>query len=202
MKLLGSGWKQDHLKTYVLPLQDTSVDVTSDWSSSTRRLYRKHSARLNVIEDSTAASRIVALWIEAYARSSSPLEIDALAMTGLVDWLHQHSECRVFAAVDHDGSVEGGLVVLMHRETAYYWIAGSVPGPAMTVILGDVIQRLKSEGVATFDFLGANTPSIAEFKRRFGPHLIEYPRLIASRSRIFEAMLAAKHSLSHRTASL
>ena len=93
-------------------------------------------------------------------------------------------------------------MVLTHGRTAYYWIAGSVPGPAMTVILGAVLGRLRSEGFESFDFLGANTPSIAEFKRRFGPALVEYPRLVASRSRIFEAMLSAKHTIADRTASL
>ncbi|MBT8400236.1 MAG: GNAT family N-acetyltransferase [Rhodothermia bacterium] len=200
--LLGPGWKSDSLKTYVLPLQETSVDVTTDWSASTRRLYRKHARQLTVDEDPSATSAILALWIEAYARSGTPLEIDTKAMEDTVAWLHHNAGCRVFSAVRPDGGFEGGLVVLMDGDTAYYWIAGSVPGPAMTVILGRVIQLLKAEGVTAFDFLGANTPSIAEFKRRFGPQLIEYPRLIASRSRIFEAMLSAKHSLSERTASL
>ncbi len=199
---LASGWKSDYLKTYVLPLQETSADVTANWSGSTRRLYRKHAGSLSVEEDVSATPTIMTLWIEAYARSGSPLEIDTQAMIDIVAWLHDNDGCRVFSAVRADGSCEGGLIVLIDRDTAYYWIAGSIPGPAMTVILGSVIQLLKSEGVTALDFLGANTPSIAEFKRRFGPQLTEYPRLIASRSRIFEAMLAAKHSLSERTASL
>ena len=46
----------------------------------------------------------------------------------------------------------------------------------MTVLLGHVLARLREEGVAYFDFVGANTPSIAEFKRRFGSELVSYFR--------------------------
>ena len=110
---------------------------------------------------------------------------------------------RVFAAHRRDtGAFEGGLIVLVDGSSAYYWIAGSIPGAAMTVVTGQMLFRLRSEGISTVDFVGANTPSIAAFKRRFGPTLVEYPRLVASRSRIFEAVLSARHSLSKRTTSV
>ena len=63
----------------------------------------------------------------------------------------------------------------MHdAQTAHYWIAGSPPGPAMTVLLGHTLPRLRDAGLQRFDFVGANTPSIAEFKRHFGPTLTPY----------------------------
>ena len=38
-----------------------------------------------------------------------------------------------------------------------------------------------------------NTPTIAEFKRRFGPTLHEYTRMTSSRSRLLEFLLAARN---------
>lgn len=75
------------------------------------------------------------------------------------------------------GACEAGVVVLHDDATAHYWIAGSRPGPAMTVLLGHLLERLASNGMKLFDFVGANTPSIAEFKRRFGPQLVSYYRV-------------------------
>lgn len=90
----------------------------------------------------------------------------ALGRAGLV---------RVFVA-RRGGTPEAGLLVLTDGHTAHYWLAGSVPGPAMTVLVGHVMERLREEGAAYFDFVGANTPSIAEFKRKFGGLLVPYFR--------------------------
>ena len=75
-----------------------------------------------------------------------------------------------------DGVPEAGLAALTDGRTAHYWLAGSVPGAAMTVLLAEAFTRLAEEGVTTFDFAGANTPSIAEFKRKFGSTLVPYAR--------------------------
>ncbi len=42
------------------------------------------------------------------------------------------------------------------------------------VLLGHILPRLRDDGIEQFDFVGANTPSIAEFKRHFGPVLTPY----------------------------
>ena len=85
------------------------------------------------------------------------------------------NQVRLFTATAvADGAPEGGLAVLHDGRTAHYWIAGSTPGPAMTVLLGHTLPRLRDAGLQTFDFVGANTPSIAEFKRHFGPALTPY----------------------------
>ncbi|HET6566995.1 MAG TPA: hypothetical protein VFG50_03460, partial [Rhodothermales bacterium] len=52
--------------------------------------------------------------------------------------------------------------------------AGSEPGPAMSVLLANMLPALASSGMRTFDYQGANTPSIAEFKRRMGARLVSY----------------------------
>ena len=66
------------------------------------------------------------------------------------------------------------LVALHDERTALDWIAGSRPGPAMTVLLAGVLERLAADGLERFDFGGANVPTIAEFKRKFGGHLVPY----------------------------
>ncbi|MCH8962729.1 MAG: GNAT family N-acetyltransferase, partial [Bacteroidetes bacterium] len=93
----------------------------------------------------------------------------------LVDALCAEGQVRLFTATPHDAETpEGGLAVLHDGRTAHYWIAGSAPGPAMTVLLGHTLPRLRDDGIEQFDFVGANTPSIAEFKRHFGPVLTPY----------------------------
>jgi len=57
---------------------------------------------------------------------------------------------------------------------AWYWVAGSKRGPAMTVLLTRSLEFLREQGITTLDFMGANTDGITEFKRRFGGRLVEY----------------------------
>ena len=89
--------------------------------------------------------------------------------------LRAEGQVRLFTATPSDTDTpEGGLAVLHDGHTAHYWIAGSAPGPAMTVLLGHTLPRLRDDGIKLFDFVGAHTPSIAEFKRHFGPVLTPY----------------------------
>ena len=92
-------------------------------------------------------------------------------------WLQEKNYATTFTATPVSGGApEAGLIVLRDGASACYWIAGSVPGPAMTVLLGHVLSRLQAEGVRYFDFVGANVPPVAEFKRHFGPKLVPYLR--------------------------
>ncbi|MEX0599100.1 MAG: GNAT family N-acetyltransferase, partial [Rhodothermales bacterium] len=79
-------------------------------------------------------------------------------------------------AVRHKSSdeIHAAVVILNDGRTAYYWIAGSRPGDGMTVLIGELLPRLFNQGIELFDFMGANTPGIAEFKRKFGARLVPY----------------------------
>src|SRR5690606_37038344 len=78
------------------------------------------------------------------------------------------------AAHKETGKQEAAVVVLRDDSSAAYWIAGSVPGDGMTFLLGTIFPELRASGISRFDFVGANTPSIAEFKRRLGGRLETY----------------------------
>ncbi len=170
------GWKAQPLYTYLLPLG--ADDAQARWSAATRRTYTREAVRFAVGEEPEAAAAIAGLCAESYARHGRrpPAPVDRLAR--LVGGLQACGMARLFAARPASGGPpEAGLAVLRHGATAYYWVAGSRPGPAMTVLLGGVLPLLAREGVRTFDFVGANTPSIAEFKRRFGAELQVYYRV-------------------------
>ena len=111
---------------------------------------------------------------DGYARSGTALDVDAAAARRLVQRLLATDAARAFGVRDSQGVALSAVVVAQDGRTAYYWIAGSRPGPGMTVLLAGLLPLLQREGFDTFDFVGANVPSIAEFKRRFGPQLTPY----------------------------
>ena len=166
------GWQVKPVYTYRLALDPD--DLLHTWSSATRRAFRKHSAAYRV-EEQPAAAVIVQRCAESYQRHGRPLPADPTRLRTLVEALLAEEQARLFTATPAEGTTpEGGLAVLHDGQTAHYWVAGSTPGPAMTVLLGHTLPRLRDAGIQTFDFVGANTPSIAEFKRHFGPVLTPY----------------------------
>ncbi|MEK6571523.1 MAG: GNAT family N-acetyltransferase [Bacteroidota bacterium] len=113
---------------------------------------------------------------------------------------------RIYSAADSEGNIHAERAVVVHKDRAYDWIAGSnlqiedesgpkssdldrrfrrilsnepvgnsanglVEGHANQLLVWEIFKRLSAEGVRTFDFLGANTPSVVEFKRAFGGNL-------------------------------
>ena len=168
---LWHGWTVTPRSTYRL---DLSGDVGAGFSAATRRAVRKEAGGFEVVEDGALSTEAVARMVAAYRRGGAPLGLDEGAVAGLARAFTEAGLARTFAA-RRGGQTQAAVVVAHDGRTAFYWVAGSAPGPAMTVLLADVLGRLQADGVAAFDFCGANTPSIAEFKRRFGPALAPAP---------------------------
>ncbi|PIQ61917.1 MAG: hypothetical protein COV99_08215 [Bacteroidetes bacterium CG12_big_fil_rev_8_21_14_0_65_60_17] len=156
-------------------------DVLAACSASTRRNIRKSENLFNETGDPSLISGAVSLAAQAYQRSGSrfpaPLDgISALAQR----CVERGTACFLAVLSRSTGRLEAGIVALHDgNQRAWYWLAGSTPGPAMSVLVVRMAARLHGMGIDHFDLLGANTPSIAEFKRRFGSHLVPYCHLSA-----------------------
>ena len=177
--LLWAGWRVAPRYTFVLDL--ARLD-RADWSQTTRWQVSKEGSRYRVVEDAAFVEAAIAFTEAAYARRGGALGLDGGAVRRLVAALVADGQARVFGAVpEGETAPEAAVVVLHDRQTAVDWIAGGRPGPATTVLLAGVLDRLATDGFEHFDFGGANTPSIAEFKRKFGGRLVPsfHARLVA-----------------------
>lgn len=166
-----AGWSVTPRSTYHL---DLGAEIEAGFSSGTRRAVRKEAAAFDLVEDGALAAEAVGLMIGSYRRQGSDLGLDEGAVARLAAAFVEAGLARVVAA-QRGGTTEAAIVVAHDGRTAHYWIAGSTPGPAMTVLVAHTLRQLAADGFETFDFCGANTPSIAEFKRRFGPTLAPAP---------------------------
>ncbi|NNE70987.1 MAG: GNAT family N-acetyltransferase [Rhodothermales bacterium] len=175
------GWNVSPLYTYRL----NPANGTTAWSSGTRRSVRKNEPSYATAVDPEAVPEVIRLVHEGYERGGAAPPGQAQALADAVSELAQHglTEC---VTARRDGTIEAGIVLLHGPDASYYWMAGSVPGPAMSVLIAFVLSHLEARGVGTFDLLGANTPPIAEFKRRLGAELVQYW------SATFDAGLAAR----------
>jgi hypothetical protein len=67
-------------------------------------------------------------------------------------------------------------LVGVHGASAYDLLVGGAPGADRTRLVWALAAHLHARGIATLDLTGANTPSIAEYKRRLGARLVPFVR--------------------------
>lgn len=177
-----SGFDVRPLYTYHVTLNDPE-ELHSTWSENVVRAYLRYQDQYEVESGSEHARNVVDLAERSYHHHGRRFPVGSTALVPLVGTLCELGVARVFSLISKERArAEAGIVVLQEGGTAHYWIAGSHRGPAMTVLLGQVLHRLAAEGLSCFDLVGANTPSIAEFKRKFGSELVSYFRVEHTRS--------------------
>ena len=91
------------------------------------------------------------------------------------------------------------IVLLVDGNTAYYWLAGGDHQYFNTglnqVLLWQVIRKLHDSGFTTFDFIGANTPSISKYKSGYNFDLVSYYRVSKESGRMAGSLMVIKKLL-------
>lgn len=187
--------KTGELFTYYAPVAPADA-IRTFWSENPTRVFRRERDAFHVEEEASAARALADLVTASYARHNRKPELSVEAITRLVSRAVSGGIARLFVCRDESGEARAAAAFLIQDQAAWYWSAGSHPGPAMTVLIGTVLPRLHDLGVKSFDFVGANTPSIAEFKRRFGSARRGYHYVAAVRRPDLRAMLAIRSALS------
>lgn len=105
-------------------------------------------------------------------------------------------KCYKVYTIYEAGIPSYSTVILIHKQTAYYWLAGGDPAffakGHNKILLWEIILDLNKEGVKYFDFVGANTPSISKYKSNFGLNLVPYYYLEKTNNRFLKLLLAIK----------
>lgn len=164
------GWAVTPLFTLVAPTG--APFSTSSWSKGTVQVLEKHKADYYVSR-TNGQEAVLGLVEQSYSRSGRTLPVDRGALTRLVENLVKMNIAIPYRAISHGNqATEAGVILVRDGNRACYWLAGSVPGPAMTVLIGHIMKDLSESDISEIDFVGANTPGIAEFKRHFGSRLV------------------------------
>lgn len=166
------GLSQQDLSTWVITMAPLE-ELMPTWSASARRTWRKHETDY-AFSEGGAVSDLVELVAAGYGRHGRRLPLPAPALVSWSEDLLAAGLGSLYTLSTPD-SLAAGVLALHGPVRSWYWLAGSRPGPAMTILLGHVFDRLLARGVPAFDFMGANTPGISEFKRRFGGARVVYP---------------------------
>ena len=187
-----AGWSTAPLYTYCIDLEGCD-DVQEQWSSNAKRNFKNRAADYAFQERGDHLPHVLNLVQNSYLRHNRAVPAPLPKLLSFSRLLQDEGMIRVFTVTpNNENQPTAGIALLHDGKVAYYWLAGSTPGPSMTVLLGNLLPLLKADGFKSFDFVGANTPPIAEFKRRFGPTLVPYYSSTMTRNRLLASLRLAK----------
>ena len=96
----------------------------------------------------------------------------------------------------HQGQVASIVVFVNGFDTTYAWVAGATPALNKTGATSLLYwQYLNTTPLKRFDFVGANIPAVAFFKRGFGGDLVPYYVAEGYKSKWIKRALSARRAL-------
>lgn len=188
------GWKTEVQFTY----HNSLTDLPKAWESlsqSVRRKINRAREKTLTISEAGDLDTLLTLQEQSYARSALHPVVTREQFRIICSVLLQKGMIKIYSISDAERVVHSSRVIILAGQTAYDWIAGSnqatMDENGTHLLLWEIFERLSKSGVSLFDFLGANTPSIVEFKRSFGGTLVNYYDVQWNASRIIKILLAA-----------
>ncbi len=167
--------------TYVIDLNQPEAALLANFNSSHRRKVRlavKAGVRIqNGLENLETVYRLVK---ETFQRSSLGF-MGYSAFKGIVLALHENVKVLV---AEHQGIIQGCIVVPYSEHSAYYVYGGSISEPetgAMNLLHWEAIRLFRGLGVKRYDFVGvrinpkpgSKQEGLKLFKERFGGRLVQ-----------------------------
>lgn len=176
-----AGFHAAPLYTYTLPLAADTDTFLANASKRVRRAVRAESASYEV-RTASSPSRAAEMMAASYERAGRRAP-DALPLAGHLT----ASDTMLVLEAWRGGACQAAVAFLLGGTHSGELLAGGRVGAAMSVLTAHAAPLLYARGARHLDLVGANTPSIAEFKRKFGGSLQPYFRLTRTPSRALRA---------------
>jgi len=167
--------------TYIIDLTQDEETLFNNLSSSHRRKVRlatKAGVKIRGgVDDVEIAYKFVR---DTFKRSSLPF-MGYEAFKRFVDGLEGYVKILI---AEHQGHIQGCIVIPFSNHSAYYVYGGSIPDPiagAMNLLHWEAIRMFRHLGVKCYDFCGvridpkqgSKQEGLKIFKERFGPRLVQ-----------------------------
>lgn len=172
-----NGFDVTYRYSYVVDLDRDPEDLRMSFSSGARRNAQEaEEAGFEVVEGGTdAIERIIG---DVRARHDEQGLSYNVPPSFVVD-LYQRLPDQVHPYVClRDGEFLSGLVVLEHGDQCDRWQGGVKPDdcsvPVNELLDWHAMREAQERGRTRYDFLGANQPSLSEYKSKFDPEVVTY----------------------------
>jgi lipid II:glycine glycyltransferase (peptidoglycan interpeptide bridge formation enzyme) len=182
-------WQQWHVVpqfTFINQIENTEK-LWEGLSSSVRRKINRAEEKQFVVAEKDNPTVLMKLQEESYLRNGLRPLLPRDVFERYAQELLARKLLRIYSIADAQGNIHAERAVVLWKQQVYDWIAGTdtrfMEHNATHLLVWEILTRLSAEGYTTFDFLGANTPHIVDFKQSFGGKLTTYYDVSFYRSR-------------------
>jgi lipid II:glycine glycyltransferase (peptidoglycan interpeptide bridge formation enzyme) len=175
--LQASGYTINQRQTFVIDLRKGAEALFNSFAPAVRRQIRKAEKGEVEIRDTSLPANSFRLLRKTFEKRGEKCPVpekffcEFLGGEALAPYRSQ------VAAYSGD-ELLSFVTLLSYKQTGYYALAATDPdhlaSGVSSLLVWRALQQLQEAGEETFDFVGANIPSIARFKEGFGPTLREY----------------------------
>ncbi|MEA1896867.1 MAG: GNAT family N-acetyltransferase [Bacteroidota bacterium] len=172
--------------------------IIDNFQSDVRRQInkgKKYNYELKETLDDKHLGSIFSLLEKSYHKQKHKLQFNKKQFTNLLRNPDLTANVRAYS-IWLDNKPVAALVIIVDGFTAYYWLAGSDQNYFNTglnqLLLWLVINALSKEGITLFDFVGANTLTIANYKASFNFELIPYYHISKVTTKKLKLLLSIK----------
>lgn len=147
------------------------------YSQSLRRKIRRASENDLRLDLDPTPGMLAECYGESYHRHGIQPPIPVPEIQRWLSDLHRQGLVQMYAARRADGRCVATRAFVRDGATVYDWLAGSNPPLAPSGshwLLHTLLTREIDAGITRFDFMGANTPGVSDFKRSFGGTPLQY----------------------------
>jgi CelD/BcsL family acetyltransferase involved in cellulose biosynthesis len=184
-------WKVKPQYTYILKLGDHQ-SILDNFSSSLRRKIKHCESESFKISAEGSITKLIELQEESYAKSGIKPVLTAALFEKLITTVKEKKLADVYS-ISLGDDIHSMRAVLKWNNNIYDWIAGSAASfrnsNATHFLLWNMLRNFSNNNYLYFDFMGANTKNIIDFKRSFGGELKEYYDITYYSSSFLQSML-------------
>lgn len=197
-KLTDFGFDLTPRQTLVVDLTRSEDQLWREFAPNARRNIKKAERTGIQISSTWDPAQGYSLFAQTFQRRNQRCPVGERFFHELTsgDLLAGHR--RYFCA--WDGDVLRACIVALHfQQTVYYQIAAAdteaLAQGLPSLLLWHLFRAYQADQYQTFDFIGANTPSITRFKSGFAAHAVPYYQASRCPSRALRLLRACRHRL-------
>ena len=190
--LTWSGWQAEPYYNYTSNIANPEEFQTAAENAVQRQAEKARRAGLQSMASVEQLQDVLTLWETTRRRHKLREYVHPDAWRALAAWMHRGTEplleIDVLGIRKQGGPLEAGCVLGKDANRVYFLLGASDPdryGDGSPTLLHFEAAALASSRrwPGTYDWVGANTPSIAQFKKKFRPNLELLIRAVRKRAR-------------------
>jgi len=182
-------WRIANNQTIIVDLSDWERTWAA-YNQTTRRKIRRTNESNIELHESDDASLAVYLHTLSYNRHKRTPPLSPVILQQWLQEMLSDGTLRLYFASRRSDTAEAMRVVTTMNNTVYDWCAGAniteAAPSASHWLVSEIQKKYSSEGFTKFDFMGANTPGISDFKKGFGGEIVQYNTLTMYKSPFVE----------------